>query len=391
MPPPGEAARMRLVQEPVIGQVLALINAHPGTLSLGQGVVYYPPPPAALEALGEFIRYPERHKYLPVLGLPALHDAWYNKLARDNAIAPGPHWGLAITAGGNMAVLTAILATCDPGDEVILLRPYYFNHDMAIGIAGCRAVMVDCEADLFPDPERVAAAITPRTRMVITVSPNNPSGRVYPPEITGAINDLCRRRGIFHLHDEAYEYFAFEDATHVSPASFPGAEEHTLTVHSFSKSYGMASWRVGCLLAPARLLPAIRKIMDTNLICAPAMSQYAALGALAAGRAWLAPRVATLAAARRAVLAALAPLGDRLLVVPSRGAMYLLVRLDTPASGMEVVTRLVAEHRVAVIPGETFGLDQACWLRIAYGALTAEATQEALERLSGGLAAILAR
>jgi aspartate/methionine/tyrosine aminotransferase len=334
-----DSLRLQQVQEPIIGQVAAMMRASPGTISLGQGVVHYPPAPAALAGMQAFLANPDYHKYQHVLGVPDLLAALRDKMARENAILADERYTMAVTAGGNMAVLTAILAICDPGDEVILLRPYYFNHEMAVGIASARAMVVDLGADFLPDLDRLAAAITPRTRLLITVSPNNPSGVVYPASLLTAINRLCQKHGIFHLNDEAYEYFVYDGAQHFSPASLPDAANHTVTVQSFSKTYAMASWRVGCLLAPASLASAIRKIQDTNIICAPVISQFAALGALAAGPAYCAPFIAGLADLRRQVWAALNTLGDRLQIVPAQGAFYFLVRVNTPLSPMALVSR----------------------------------------------------
>ena len=129
---------------------------------------------------------------------------------------------------------------------------------------------------------RFEAAITPRTRAIVTISPNNPSGAVYPKATLAAVNALCSERGIYHISDEAYEYFVYDGAEHFSPASLPGATEHTISLYSFSKAYGFASWRIGYMVIPEALTVAVRKAQDTILICPPVVSQHAALGALAA-------------------------------------------------------------------------------------------------------------
>ncbi|HQT95301.1 MAG TPA: aminotransferase class I/II-fold pyridoxal phosphate-dependent enzyme [Thermoanaerobaculaceae bacterium] len=235
-----DSLRMQMVQTPVIPVVGRLIRDNPGTISLGQGVVGYPPPPEALEAVARFAADPDNHMYGPVEGIPALLDAIAAKLAADNAIALTDDSRIVVTAGGNMAFANAVLAITDPGDEVILLEPYYFNHRMAVTIAGCRPIAVPTDAAHQPVVSRIEAAITSRTRAVVTVSPNNPSGAVYPEATLRAINALCRERGVYHVHDEAYEYFVYDGARHVSPASEPGAAGHTISLFSLSKSYGFA-------------------------------------------------------------------------------------------------------------------------------------------------------
>ena len=130
---------------------------------------------------------------------------------------------VVVTAGGNLAFMNAVLAIADPGDEFIFPVPFYFNHEMAVDIANCRAVPVKTTREYQLDLDAIANAITPRTRAVVTVSPNNPTGAVYPEAALRAVNALCRDRGIFHIHDEAYEYFTYEGTPHFSPGSIDDA------------------------------------------------------------------------------------------------------------------------------------------------------------------------
>ncbi len=177
-----------------------------------------------------------------------------------------------------MAFFNAVLAIADPGDEIILLAPYYFNHEMALAMLNCRARVVPLDRDYQIDIEAVRGAVNEKTRAVVTISPNNPSGAVYPRAALTAINALCRERGLYHIHDEAYEYFIYDGAEHFSPGSLPGAGEHTISLYSLSKAYGFASWRIGYMVAPEPMFEAIRKAQDTILICPPVVSQYAATG-----------------------------------------------------------------------------------------------------------------
>ncbi len=380
---------MRMVQTPVIPVVGRLIQDNPGTISLGQGVVGYPPPPEAIEAVAGFAADPDNHKYGPVEGIPALLEAIRAKLAADNGIALTDDSRIVVTAGGNMAFANAVLAITDPGDEVILLEPYYFNHRMAVTIAGCRPIAVPTDAAHQPVVSRIEAAITSRTRAVVTVSPNNPSGAVYPEAALRAINALCRERGVYHVHDEAYEYFVYDGARHVSPASEPGAAGHTISLFSLSKSYGFASWRIGYMVVPAPLFAAVCKIQDTILICPPVISQFAALGAMSVGKAYCEQQLVETTRVRRLVLYALAGIADLCEIPRAEGAFYLLVRIRTRLDSMALVERLVREYRVAAIPGSTFGVTSECALRISYGALTRDTVAEGLGRLVRGIRAVV--
>ena len=194
-----ESRRTQAIQSPVIPDVAALIRANPGTISLGQGVVHYGPPPQAFEAVSRFGGQISDHHYQAASGLPLLQEKLAEKLNAENAICLGEDQVIMVTAGSNMAFAHAIMAIADPGDEIVIMSPFYFNHEMAVTMANCRAVLVDTDAQYQLLPQAVEAALTPRTRAVVTISPNTPSGAVYTCEALTAINHLCRERGIYNL------------------------------------------------------------------------------------------------------------------------------------------------------------------------------------------------
>jgi aspartate/methionine/tyrosine aminotransferase len=383
-----EPHRMMAVQSPIIPITAGMIRAHPGTISLGQGVVSFGPPPEALAALAAFPAGPDDHRYGAVEGTEELVGALRAKLDADNLIRLDAISRIIVTAGGNMAFMNAILAVTDPGDEVILQAPYYFNHDMAITMAGCRMIPVATDADGQLRPDAIRRAITPRTRAVVTISPNNPTGAVYPEAALREVNALCAERGVYHIADEAYEYFTYDGVRHFSPGSIPGAAAHTISLFSMSKTFGMASWRIGCMVVPAGLFESINKIQDTILICPPLVSQHVALAALRVGSAYCRAKVADLAPVRDVVLAALARVADLCTVPRPDGAFYCLVSVHSGLDPLRLVERLIRDHRVAAVPGTAFGLD-GCYLRVSYGALDARTVEEGMERLVGGLRAIV--
>ncbi len=383
-----QSQRLADVQTPVIPIIGRWITETPGTISLGQGLVSYGPPPDALEAARRFGARPADHRYGPVEGLPALVEAIEHKLASENGIAVRPASRVVVTAGGNLAFMNAILAIADADAEVILPAPYYFNHEMAVAIAGARAVPVPTGPDWQLDLPAIQDAITPRTRAVVTVSPNNPTGAVYPEDALRAVNALCRDRGLFHVHDEAYEYFLYEGARHFSPGSIAGAADHTISLYSLSKAYGMASWRVGYMVIPDALWEAVNKIQDTLLIAAPSVSQEAATAALRVGRAYTDAHVAELDAMRRLVFEALNAPEVPCEIPPAGGAFYYFLRVPTRLDALTFCERLIREHRVAAIPGSAFGDHAGCSLRISYGALDRTLVSDGVRRLIAGLRAL---
>jgi aspartate/methionine/tyrosine aminotransferase len=383
-----QSQRLAAVQAPVIPIVGRWTAETPGTISLGQGVVSYEPPAEAIAAARRFGGTLSDHRYGPVEGLPALVEAVEAKLAGENHITVRPKSRVVVTAGGNLAFMNAILAVTDPGDEVILPAPYYFNHEMAVVMAGARAVAVPTTSDYQLDVTAIEKAITPRTRAVVTVSPNNPTGAVYPQAALRAVNALCLDRGIFHIHDEAYEYFTYGGVEHFSPGSLPEAAGHTISLFSLSKAYGMASWRMGYMVIPDVLSEAVNKIQDTILICPPAVSQHAAMAALAVGRSFAGAHVERLDTMRRSIFAALSAPEVPCDVPSPDGAFYYLVRVHSRLDSMTLAERLIREHRVATIPGSAFADPSPCSVRISYGALDSDSVIEGLRRLVGGLRAL---
>ncbi|NEQ69136.1 MAG: pyridoxal phosphate-dependent aminotransferase [Symploca sp. SIO2D2] len=382
-------SRMQGVQSPIIPIIGELIHRTPGTISLGQGVVYYGPPPEAIALLPEFLKDLQNHKYQPVRGIAPLLSAIEAKLQAFNSIKINSENCIVVTAGSNMAFMNAVLAITTPGDEIIIQVPYYFNHEMAITMASCRPVLVATDENYQLRPEAIAQAITERTKAVVTISPNNPTGVVYSEEALQEVNRICRDRGIYHISDEAYEYFTYNGVKHISPGAFAQSSESTISLYSLSKVYGFASWRIGYMVIPQHLLAAVKKVQDTILICPPVVSQYAALGSLKAGADYYQKHISAIATVRQLALNSLNRLQNLCTIAPADGAFYFFLKVQTQSDAFELVERLIQEYQVAVIPGNTFGMEDGCYLRVAYGALQQETAAEGIERLVKGLDGIL--
>jgi aspartate/methionine/tyrosine aminotransferase len=377
--------RIENVQSPVIPIVGEWIAAHPGTISLGQGVVHYEPPEAVYESVAHALRARmSLDRYSSVKGREELLARITEKVSRENGLC-GSEQSILFTAGSNMGFLNAVLAIADIGDEIILLSPYYFNHRMAVEMAGCRVVAVPTDAEYQIDLPAVRAALTDRTRAIVTISPNNPTGAVYGRESLTAINQFCRESNCYHISDEAYEYFDYSAEPHFSPASLPGSTGHTISLFSMSKAYAMAGWRCGYMVIPQALDLAVKKIQDTNLICPPVISQIAAMAALDEGVSWCQERINGMRLVRQRVLHELGALQGRCVVPRPDGAFYVLIQCETELDDLVLVRKLIEEYRVAVMPGSTFGATKKCALRIAYGALDAHSVEEGVGRLVAGL------
>jgi aspartate/methionine/tyrosine aminotransferase len=383
---------MAEVQAPIIPIIGRMVSENPGTISLGQGIAYYGPPAAAEKAMQAFPVQPGVHRYTDVAGIPELLELVEQKLRSFNGISCSEN-GLRtiVTAGANMGFLNALFAITDPGDEIILSVPYYFNHEMAIRMLNCVPVLVPTDSRFHLNLDAMRERINDKTRAIVTVSPNNPSGAVYTAEELEATNKMCREAGIYHISDETYEYFVY-DGTASSPAALPSAASHTISLYSLSKAYGFASWRIGYMVVPEELYTGILKAQDTNLICPPGVSQSAAAAILSEAPDYWEEKVQTLKRVRTRVLEALAELGTVIDAPQAEGAFYVLLRINNnQLDDMQLARDLITEFGVAVIPGIAFGLSQGCYLRISYGALAEDSVNEGVERLVKGIKVLTGR
>src|SRR5262245_61891552 len=360
---PRAITRMDQIQAPIIAVIGTLIREVPGTISLGQGVVHYGPPPAAVDAVREALSRPATHEYQDGHGLPALLQRIGRKLSTENGIDVSRGSRVMVTAGANMAFMHAVLATTAPGDEVILPVPFYFNHEMAVEMAGCRVVRVPTDDRYQLRLDAIRRALTSRTRLIVTISPNNPSGAVLSEASLREVNALCAERGLYHVADEPYEYFTYGGARHVSPGSFDGAAAHTISIYSLSKAYGFAGWRIGYMAYPEHLAAPMMKSQDTILICPTIAAQEGAAAALDIGPSYCQPFVRELASIREIVVSKLSALGPIATVPTADGAFYCLMKVNTSLHPLAVAERLIREHKVAVIPGTAFGMTEGCYFR----------------------------
>ena len=251
-------------------------------IDVAQAVPGYPPPPALTDHLAAIVGDAASARYTDILGLPALRAA----LARDM----GDFYGAAIaaedvgiTAGCNQAFCLALLALARAGEEVILPLPYYFNHQMWFDMQGitARHLPLRPERGGVPDPADAAALIGPKTRAIVLVTPNNPTGAIYPPEVIAEFFHLARRHDLALVLDETYrDFLPTDDAPHGLFAE-PGWRDTLVQLYSFSKVYCLTGYRVGSIIAGPALLAEVAKAMDTVAICAPRLGQMAAINILA--------------------------------------------------------------------------------------------------------------
>ena len=275
-------------------------------INVSQATPVDPPPEGLRRAIAEVtLNNDEAHLYGPVLGLPELRAELARQTAEKYAGVVTDEQ-VCITSGCNQAFAAAIATLCGEGDEVIIPTPWYFNHKMWLDMSGVTAVPLPVEADMLPDPDKAAAAITPRTRAIALVTPNNPGGVEYPAALVQEFFDLARRHGIALILDETYRDFHSRPGAPHALFSDPDWHDTLIHLYSFSKAYRLTGHRVGALIASTARLAEVEKFLDTVAICPAQIGQHGALWGMQNLGPWLADEREEILA-RRAAIAALVP------------------------------------------------------------------------------------
>ena len=249
-------------------------------INLAQGVCDTDPPQPVVEAAIAAIRN-GHNIYTRLDGIAELREAIAAKLRSFNGIAADPDRELLVTSGATGALHAALLALLDPGDECLVLEPFYGYHVSTLRAQRVVPVIVPMqEPDWALDMERLEAAVTPRTRGIILNSPSNPSGKVFMRAELEQLAEFTQRHDLFVFTDEMYEYFVYDGAEHLSIAALPGMAERTVTISGFSKTFSVTGWRLGYLAADARWLGAIGYFHDLTYVCAPSPLQHGAAAGL---------------------------------------------------------------------------------------------------------------
>lgn len=251
-----------------------------GGINLGQGVCDLPTPVPVARGAGEAIA---EHKaiYAPPAGVPELRAAVARKIERSYGISYDPQSEVAITSGATGGFAAAVLALCDPGDEVILFEPYYGYHFNTLVALGLKPVLVPLTPpDWHIDAATLARHVTARTRGIVVCTPSNPLGKVLTPAELKLLADFCCSHNLTAFTDEIYEHIVFDGRRHIPLASQPGMRQRCVTISGLSKTFSITGWRVGYLTAPAEAVARIVIAHDLLYVCAPTPLQYGSLAGL---------------------------------------------------------------------------------------------------------------
>ena len=335
-------------------------------ISFAAGEPDFPTPAHVVEAALAAVKDPANHRYTPAAGLPALREAIAEKTLRDSGWAVTPSQ-VVVTNGGKQAVYQACATLLDPGDEMLLPAPYWTTYPEAITLAGGVPVIVDTdeETGFRVTIEQLDRALTPRTKVLLFVSPDNPSGAVYPPEEVKAIGEWAVANGVWVITDEIYEHLTYGPHRFASmPTLVPDLADQCLIVNGVAKTYAMTGWRVGWMIGPADVIKASINFQSHATSNVSNVAQAAALAAVSGD-------LTAVAMMREAFERRGKRMHQMLSAIPGvtclepQGAFYCYPNvsglLGKPLNGkvannsMELADLILSEVKVAVVPGEAFG------------------------------------
>ncbi|MDP6035722.1 MAG: pyridoxal phosphate-dependent aminotransferase [Verrucomicrobiota bacterium] len=319
-------------------------------------------------------------KYTPASGTPELRQTVADKFAADNDLEYDPAQ-IIVNCGGKHSCYNVMMAACQPGDEVIIPAPFWLSYPEMVKLAGAIPVILETtdESEFKLTPDHLRDAINDRTRIVILNSPSNPTGSVYSPEETKAIGDICVEKGVLMMSDEIYEKLIYGDTVFKSVASFSKEhQDHTIIVHGLAKAYSMTGWRIGFTAAPLPIAKAIGAIQSHSTSNPTSFAQSGAVQALKGPQDHLAEWLAQFSKRRDYAYGRLTNM-EGITCVNAQGAFYLFPNISgTGMKSAEFCEKLLAEQKVAAVPGVAFGSDS--FIRLSY-ATSMENIEKGLDRL----------
>jgi aspartate aminotransferase len=319
-------------------------------------------------------------KYTPSSGILELREAIAAKFKRENGLTYKPSQ-IIVSCGGKHSCFNTIMATCEPGDEVIIPSPYWLSYPEMVKLAGAKPVIVPTSdrTEFKLTPEMLRRAITPQTRLFILNSPSNPTGSVYTPEETKALGDVCVEKNVLIMSDEIYEHLLYDGVQVKSVASFsPAHFEHTIIVHGLAKAWSMTGWRLGFLAAPEPIAKAIDAIQSHSTSNPTSFAQKGGVAALTGPQDHLPIWLAEFDRRRRYAYKKLNSIPG-LSCVNAKGAFYLFPNIaGTGLKSTDFCARLLEAEKVAAVPGIAFGADD--YIRLSYATSMAN-IEKGLDRL----------
>lgn len=371
--------RIQQTHQPPLVNLGALAARTTGCISLGQGVPYYQPDEEFMINFASSINNSEFHRYTPDQGIPELRTKIAHKFEADNQLQVDPSQ-IIVTNGANQAFVNVLLTLCDPGDRVALITPYYFNHQMACEFSGIQTDFVNMGPNFILDEEAIEKSLKKKPKALVLVNPGNPTGHVLSNNDISLLSDLLENTNTILISDETYEYFTYNGTKHITAASNKGLKDKTITLGTFSKTYGIPGWRLGYYIGAREILDESVKIQDTTTICAPAPAQYLGLRLLE-NRDIFIPKFVSLMENNHKIAKDLLEEVSWLQASNSMGAYYLFPKQTTGINTEKLANNLITQNKVAVVPGQGFGEYYKDHVRISFANVHSEQLKDAFSRL----------
>ena len=355
---PGRPRRVRLADTgPTVFTEMSELAARHDAVNLGQGFPDTPGPEPVVASAIAALRA-GHHQYPPVPGLPELRRAVADHQRTWYGIDLDPAREVVVTTGASEALAAALLALTGPGDEVVVLEPYYDAYAACIAMAGATLVPVRLDPPGFTlDPAALRSAVTPRTKVLLVNSPHNPTGTVLPPEVLREVAEIARAHDLLVVSDEVYEHLVYEGPPHQPPAALPGMAERTLTIGSAGKTFSFTGWKVGWATGPRDLIEAVTAVKQYLSFASATPFQYAVADALRLPSGYLTGLRDSLRRRRDLLVAGLDAAGLR--PHTPRGTYFVTadIRPLGEQDGLEFCRSLPARCGVAAIPHQVFHTD----------------------------------
>jgi len=378
----GKAAyRLKNLKPSGIRRFFAAAKEFPGIINLSVGEPDFSPPKHILEGGWRALEQGKTH-YTPTNGIPELREALAKKAYEDYGLRYDPESEILVTVGGTEAIALALLALVNPGDEVLIPDPGFVCYSPNVQLAGGVPVSVPLleENGFKPSIDAVTSLITDRSRVMIINSPNNPTGSVLSRDELEVLAKVAVERDLIVISDEVYEKILYDDAKHYCFASFPGVQERTLVVNSFSKTYAMTGFRIGFVYGPRELIFPLWLVHQYFVACVDSFAQYAALAALEGPQNFVREMVEEFNRRRRFVHKRLNEIEGFKCALP-KGAFYVFPNIKHfKMSSEDFAQMLLSKARVATVPGSAFGSYGEGYIRISYAA-SYEQLEEAMNRI----------
>jgi aspartate/methionine/tyrosine aminotransferase len=368
--------------DPPIVEIEKLLPNKEKTISFGQGVPFFHPSNGLMKKFWTEIKNnQELHHYTPDLGFTKVRKRVEQYLS--NYYNKEISWlNVILTSGGNTAFYNVLSVIIEPKDEVLIISPYYFNHIMALQLLYANPIYIETsyEKQFIPETEVINEKLTDKTKAIVLISPNNPTGAVYKEGLIEKMLDICEERDLFLILDETYSEFIYKD-NRIIKSYFHRNSERLVHIGTFSKNFGLSGWRIGYLVLPTNLKQAYLKIQDTITIAPPSVSQLLVDFLIKNNIDLVSQHMQDLVESRNLMRRKIEE-NSLFEVTSTSGALYFFVKLNTSTNGEIFAKKLASDYNIVVIPGNVFGSSYNQFIRFSFGSLSKSLIEKGFNKIN---------